>query len=287
MVGAAAFILNSLPQLWKWWPLPQHVSSLCTIFTGSSYYSPEDIKRKMKDLQKLFNRIAFHTLDKVKELGIGVDHLIARLIALPAEHIEEHEDFLKQLDHDLDHKSGIMHIWMKLSRYWNFLNYNLLDNFICNLEDKVLEEEMDTYLGFLREFRCKTRLCDFAKCCPVVQNRPSEDNLREFVFHLNEDWETCTLETLESLRGGIIRKFLLPSFAVLLDKVTLGSIRVTWLLPAQINWTVMLKKIDVRELDKFGIKSISAIDVKVDASDDIINDVYPDQVVICKFTTVS
>ena len=28
-------------------------------------------------------------------------------------------------------------------------------------------------------------------------------------------------------------------------------------------------------------------DVKVDASDDIIDDVYPDQVVICKFTTVS
>ena len=197
------------------------------------------IPQQTQDLEDEFIDITIQTYDKIKEKDIDVDRFKARLMSLPIKYKEEHKDFFKQIENELEKESTINSIWMKLSKYWNFMNYTLLENLIRNIGDRSLKQNMKSYLSSLETFRRNTRLCDFAKHCPAVESRPSEADLKEFVLHLKLDWETCTLEQLEELKGDIIRKFLLPSFALILKKVSHGSLIVTWLLPAQIASTLV------------------------------------------------
>ena len=196
------------------------------------------IPQQTQDLEDEFNDISIRTYDKI-EKDYTVNQFKARLMTLPIKCKEEHEDFFKQIENELEKESTINSIWMKLSKYWNFMNYTLLENLIRNIGDRSLKQNMKSYLSSLESFRHNTRLCDFAEHCPAIESRPSEADLKEFVLHLKLDWETCTLEQLEELKGHIIRKFLLPSFALILKKVSHGSLIVTWLLPAQIASTLV------------------------------------------------
>ena len=196
------------------------------------------ISQQTQDLEDEFNDISIRTYDKI-EKDYTVNRFKARLMTLPIKYKEEHKEFFEQMAKELDGESTINCIWRKLSEYWNFMNYTLLENLIRNIGDHSLKQNMKSYLSSLESFRRNTRLCDFAEHCPVVESRPSEADLKEFVLHLKLDWETCTLEQLEELKGHIIRKFLLPSFALILKKVSHGSLIVTWLLPAQIASTLV------------------------------------------------
>ena len=196
------------------------------------------IPQQTQDLEDEFNDISIRTYDKI-EKDYTVNQFKARLMTLPIKCKEEHEDFFQQIENELEKESTINSIWIKLSKYWNFMNYTLLENLIRNIGDRSLKQNMKSYLSSLETFRRNTRLCDFAEHCPAVESRPSEADLKEFVLHLKLDWETCTLEQLEELKGHIIRKFLLPSFALILKKVSHGSLIVTWLLPAQIASTLV------------------------------------------------
>ena len=196
------------------------------------------IPQQTQDLEDEFNDISIQTYDKI-EKDYTVNQFKARLMTLPIKCKEEHEDFFQQIENELEKESTINSIWIKLSKYWNFMNYTLLENLIRNIGDRSLKQNMKSYLSSLETFRRNTRLCDFAEHCPAVESRPSEADLKEFVLHLKLDWETCTLEQLEELKGHIIRKFLLPSFALILKKVSHGSLIVTWLLPAQIASTLV------------------------------------------------
>ena len=196
------------------------------------------IPQQTQDLEDEFNDISIRTYDKI-EKDYTVNQFKARLMTLPIKYKEEHEEFFKQIENELEKESTINSIWIKLSKYWNFMNYTLLENLIRNIGDRSLKQNMKSYLSSLESFRRNTRLCDFAEHCPAVESRPSEVDLKEFVLHLKLDWETCTLEQLVELKGHIIRKFLLPSFALILKKVSHGSLIVTWLLPAQIASTLV------------------------------------------------
>ena len=197
------------------------------------------IPQQTQDLEDEFMDVSIQTYDKIIEKDIDVNRFKARLMTLPIKYKEEHKDFFKQIENELEKESTINSIWIKLSKYWNFMNYTLLENLIRNIGDRSLKQNMKSYLSSLETFRRNTRLCDFAEHCPAVESRPSEADLKEFVLHLKLDWETCTLEQLEELKGHIIRKFLLPSFALILKKVSHGSLIVTWLLPAQITSTLV------------------------------------------------
>ena len=214
----------------------------------------------MKLLEDEFNDIAVQTYDKLREME--VDRFTARLISLPFEYKEEHKEFFQQIRDELE-KESMKRIWSKLSEYWNFLNYTLLENLIRRLGDHILKQKMNSYLNALKEFQSSTRLCDFAECCQEVGDRPSEADLKMFVLNLKLEWETCTLEQLEELKGHIIRKFLLPSFTIILKKVSHGSLIIVWLLPAQIASSLIetLENIDTREFCKeHGIESITIDD---------------------------
>ena len=191
---------------------------------------------------------------------MDVDDLRLCLDSLLPEHkgSGEHTGFFEMMDEQFDQCSTLAKLWSKLSRYWDYLNYTLLESLIHRLDDESLVQEMDHYLSSLRSFQASTRLCDFAKC--LASKKPEvRENLEKFVAKLDLDWEACTLTKLDKLQGNIICKFNLPNFSMILEEVTSGIVIVTWALPKVLALRV---KSDIENTNmssfymELGIKSI-------------------------------
>ena len=132
---------------------------------------------------------------------------------------------------NIDEATNFNNLWARLGSYWNFLNFDLLEHVINKFGSEILKQKMESYKHELQFFRKATRLCDFMKCWPVLGETPPETELKEFVAKMKHDWDNCTLEDLEKLKGAITRKFFLPEFALLLKQIKEGCVVITWLMP--------------------------------------------------------
>ena len=162
---------------------------------------------------------------------MSVRSLKVRLTSILARYKGEHDDFFRELDQEFDECSSVDNVWTKLNKYWDYMNWTLLESFIRRLRDSSLREAMDSYVASLELFQKRTRICDFAKCPPTERSQKIRPHLKKFVLNLKLDWKVCTLEDLDNLKGCIIRKFNLPKFCIILESVELGSVVVTWALP--------------------------------------------------------
>ena len=132
----------------------------------------------------------------------------------------------------MDKEATFDEIWEKLTDYWNFLNFDLLEYIVDKFDIDHLKQKMESYEHDLQSFRNATRLCDFINCWPVRGETPPEADLKDFVAKMKHEWDNCTLEDLDKLKGVITRKFFLPEFALLLKQIKEGCVVITWLIPA-------------------------------------------------------
>ena len=73
------------------------------------------------------------------------------------------------------------------------------------------------YKESLREFRCKTRLCDFVRHFKDENKCLGGEELMSLLkMKIAKNWEECTLEDLENWKESITQKLLLPSFVLIL-----------------------------------------------------------------------
>ena len=208
--------------------------------TASPYSPTEILEDQIQSLEDQFNKIALKTFDKIKKRKLDVSQFRARLVTVPIKYREHHEEFFQRLESDIKKDTSIDHIWMKLSRYWDFLNYTLLENLVKRFGDHKLKVKMINYVKQLKEFRSTTRVCIFAKYCTKVNKKLSEHDLRDFILKFKKKcWEECTLEDLENVKENISHKFFLPSFVMNLKDIEPGSIVVTWTLPTLIASAIM------------------------------------------------
>ena len=135
----------------------------------------------------------------------------------------------------IDKDTTVDKIWFKLTTYWNFLNYFLLEQVVCKFGDTGLKTSMGNYVTKLKAFRCETLLCDFAKCSAKISRNMTEDDFNLLAAKLNQNWEKCNLEDLENLTEKFTHRFYLPSFALTLKDIRPGCIHITWAIPAVIG----------------------------------------------------
>ena len=227
--------------------------------TASSPYPPsESLEEQIQSLEDQFSEIALQTFDKIKEKKLDVSQFRARLVTVP---IKYRHSIKYRLESDIKKDTSIDHIWMKLSRYWDFLNYTLLENLVKRFGDHTLKANMINYVKRLKEFRSTTRVCIFAKYCTKVNKKLSEHDLQDFVLKFKKKcWEECTLEDLENVKENISHKFFLPSFVMNLKDTQPGSIVVTWTLPTLIASAIM-EILEITYVSEFcnenGIESIT------------------------------
>ena len=183
----------------------------------------------MKQFESRFSDLVYCTYETLADKGIEANRFHAYLMALDLSRSKEHGEFINNL---FEPGTTFHNLWGRLCGYWNFLNFNLLEHVVGKFGSEDLKHKMESYVRDLQSFRKATRLCDFIDCWPVLGETPPKSDLRKFVVKMKHDWDRCTLEDLETLKGVITHKFFLPDFALRLKKIETGSIIITWFLPA-------------------------------------------------------
>ena len=191
----------------------------------------ESVEQHIEQLQCQFRDLVYCTHIALVDNGISVDKLYAWLVALDVSQKHEHQDFIENHLMNIHQDTTFRNLWAKLGKYWDFLNFDLLEHVISKFGSEDLKHKMKSYKYDLQSFRKSTRLCDFIHCWPMRGQTPPETELREFIMKVGHQWDSCTLEDLESLKGVITRKFFLPEFTLRLKKLMEGSITITWLIP--------------------------------------------------------
>ena len=218
------------------------------------------VNKQTDKLQKIFRGIVGRAFSTIKEKKITVDLLLINLVNAPIEDREMHKKFFDMIYMELSKEPRLLKVWLSLSKHWNFLSYSLLEQVVCDYGDEDLKTDMEDYKKQLKQFRCATRLCDFAKYSVKINENLSEQNLKCFTIKLGQSWDECTLEDLENLSEKISQRFFLPPFSLVLHDINPGCINVTWAVPVMI--TVSLKEnIENTDMGEFckehGIMAIS------------------------------
>ena len=191
----------------------------------------QSIKQQVKQLQDHFIHLAYCTYEELVDKGISVHNVHAWLISLDVFRQREHQEFIKDHLTNIEKGTHLSNLWARLGTYWNFLNFDLLKHVIKKFGSEDLKQKMKSYKCDLQWFQRVTRVCDFIDCWPVQGEAPEAD-LREFVAKMKHDWNNCTLEDLDKIKGVITCKFFIPKFALWLRNIKEGCITITWLIPA-------------------------------------------------------
>ena len=197
-----------------------------TVLADSSGGSDEVLKGQIAKLEKDFSsiRLAVYKLVRTEP----VDVFIAGLISMNVDGEVHHVPFLKEIAD----KNEIIKVWMELSPYLNFMNYEILDHLLQHFPDADLQMRMNKYTTRIELFFRSTKLCDFLKCWPIRGKTPPEKELRKFLtMKTKTDWRTCTLHQLDHLTGSLTRKLLLPKFGLILADASRGCVNVTYSIP--------------------------------------------------------
>ena len=193
--------------------------------------------------------------ESVKAQPVGTFKV--KLASLDVNAQKHHETALKSI---ISHKETIEDIWIDLSFYMNFLNYELLEHVLNKFEVTALQKRMKHYMKKITAFFRNTRVCEFVDYWPVQGTMPPKGGLREFIVKYQKNWETCTLEQLDQLKGRLARKLLVPNFAILLQNAHEGSISVLFFIPTSMV-TLLQAEIKSTDMKVFADMDIEAITV--------------------------
>ena len=234
-----------------------HVTISCCLYflpTGNENLSCDVQTIDTGELEQTFSDITYHTLDIVNEQGITPYDFKRQLISLPVKNKSLHKEFLEQLWPQIS-SATVDDIWFKLEMYWDFLNYTLLEHLVNKFGGNALKASMQEYKESLKEFRCKTRLCDFARHFKDQVNRylVGQELMKLLEVKFAKNWDECTLEDLENWKESITQKLLLPSFVLILTDTDSGCVSVTWAIPAIFAASVM-EDIETMEMAEFCVE---------------------------------
>ena len=210
----------------------------------------ETIVKCEKDFTQLRMRVYKRIRDE------EVDVFVAALFATNVNGQEHYVPFLTEIT---EAKKTVLEIWVKLSPYLNFLNYEILQHILFNFSDDSVQRDMDEYASMMEDFFQETRLCDFLECWPVRGKTPPVEELSNFVVKHKKDWDTCTLHDLDILEKSLARKLFLPTFAVLLRDASPGCVSVTFSVPASLvpQLESAVRETQLREFVEMEIESIT------------------------------
>ena len=185
------------------------------------YISPAvlpSVKQHISQLQTRFRDLVIGTHEILINNHVNLRRFRCGLLALDLFQKDEHQQFIDDHLVQIDSATTFDDLWAKLSIYWNFLNFDLLEHIVILFGSKELKDKMKSYERDLQSFRKATKVCDFITFWPVRGRTPPREELREFVAKKKHDWDNCTLEDLETLEGVITRKFFIPRFTFWLQE---------------------------------------------------------------------
>ena len=219
-----------------------------------SFLSPKEIVSEMEKLEAEFEELKDDVFESVKTQP--VDTFKVRLTSFKINDKQYHMEYVKEMIAGKDSVDGV---WVELNDYLNFLNYEMLQHVLTKFKNTILQKRMDSYTAKVKSFFKHTRIRNFILCWPIQGHTPPVENLKEFIIGSSKNWDTCTLEELENLKGRLASKLLLPKFVFLLEKASKGSLSVCFSIPPFLveQLQTEVKNTPLREFVEMEIESIT------------------------------
>ena len=202
----------------------QHQTSDCE---ERDFLSIDEIISQMDSLETEFETLKDDVFESVTSQPLKIFKL--KLTSFKVKDKEYHMEYIKEM---IDKKDSVGDILIELNCYLNYLNYEILQHILTKFKNADLQIRMAEYKMKIRNFFRCTCICDFIECWPIHGCEPPVEKLQHFIeIKSCKDWETCTLEDLDNLKGRLATKLLLPKFILILEKASSGSLAVTFSIP--------------------------------------------------------
>ena len=218
----------------------------------------------MADQVEYFETEFANLVDKachdVRKRDLEPSIFLSRVTTLRVSDRTEHRSFILENLINIPPPVTFEKIWSRLTIYWDFMNYGLLEHVINKLGGEDLKHQMQVYVQELSTFKGRTRLCDFIDSWPCKDNRPPEEELRKIVIKMKHEWTQCTLQDVESFKMALIHKFFLPEFEIILQNANSGCVSVTWLTSPS-TATLLQQNLANIETEFFKEHSIDAVTI--------------------------
>lgn len=243
-----------------------HAVSINLLININLIFSPDFhcdvIQKSTEELQCQFEKLVIQTSEIILNKEIDVCNFKTRLLNLP---IPQHREFMADIWSQINSET-LTDSLSKLKIYWDFLNYTLLQHLVNKFGDRELKKKMKVYKKKLKNFRCKTHLCDFRDYFKSVgTNTEEQDTLMKFEVKLAKNWRECTLEDLETWKVNITQRLSLPEFIMKLESFGPGSVCITWTIPCLFVTSLVETKgkMDTEKMEAF-YKDLEIISMKID-----------------------
>ena len=188
------------------------------------------IKKTMKQLEKKFRVLVSSTKKHMITESVDVSELCDAVTNLPTTLKEEHKKFIKEKEDEISKAEGIDKVFRIANKYWDFLNYSLLQYIIDEYGSDEIQSEMEAFDEEIRSFRRNTLLKPFSK---VYKRKPELENEKEMKklisVHEKIDLATATLEDVEKFRNKLCSELSLYEFSLQLAEIQDGCLMLTWL----------------------------------------------------------
>ena len=137
-----------------------------------SFLSPKEIVSEMEKLEAEFEKLKDDAYESVREQP--VDIFKVRLTSLNVKDKEHFMEFMTEIGRN---KVSVTDIWVALNKFFDFLNYSILQHVLTKFTNRALQGRMDAYKDRIYTFFKRTRLCDFLQCWPSCKRDPPEKEL--------------------------------------------------------------------------------------------------------------
>ena len=181
-----------------------------------------DIEKEVQELEDCFFDIACEAAINLEMVDLAKIKVCITL--LPVSKKYPHITLLQEHRLAIDNATSVREIFSILAHYMNFLNCGLLSEIIHRFGDREMKQLMEEYLAKLMNFREHTKLGEFVD--KWVGN--NHHDYEEFATEMGENWRERTLQDLEKFRIQWSRQHLFTDYAIVIKKVTTGSVTVVW-----------------------------------------------------------
>ena len=188
------------------------------------------IKIAMKKLEKKFRGLVSSTKKHMITESVDVVDLRDTITILPTTLKEEHKKFVHEKEDEISKAAEIDKVFRIANKYWDFLNYSLLQYIIEEYGSDEIQSKMEAFDEEVCTFRRNTLLKPFSK---VYKRKPELENEKEMKkltsVHEKIDWATATLEDVENFRHKFCSELSLYEFSLQLAEIQDGCMMLTWL----------------------------------------------------------
>ena len=211
---------------------------------GASIIKVEGIGDKIERFENWFDDLVFRLQCEMEDKKLSVRTLKHSVTQLPSAIRTEHYQFVLAASRDInDAGADIEEIFRHLKLYWTYLEYSLLNRIIQSHASALsteLKQEMKRYTQEIEDFKQQTTVEELIQVGLGCIRREPPPGFSRILTKLEGKVSEYTLAELDKVRRRICFEYNLPTFILMLESVTEGSLHVIYHIPSSELHCVLL-----------------------------------------------